>query len=123
MNLLNQDWASLAEEAKCGYLSKEALESAAQDRISSMLASLDFFADWEEKCPSSNSTSCVKLQDQPVKVTVYEKTGTGVMAPWSSLELSIDTSKQSVPVTIKVRTSAINNPCSNQSMHVALRNS
>lgn len=72
-----------------------------------MLASLDFFADWEEKCPSSNSTS--SLKEQPVKVTVYEKTGTGVMAPWSSLELSIDAAKQSVPVTIKVCMSARNN--------------
>lgn len=69
-----------------------------------MLAALDFLADWESNGATGDRAASLSLTDQVVKVNVYERTSTGVMAPWSSLELSVDTSKDPAPVTIQVRT-------------------
>lgn len=103
MHLLKQDWKQVAATAKAGHLSKQALSKAAQDRVSSMLAALDFLADWEGPPNSHDEAPSASLTDQPVNVTIYEKTSTGVMAPWSTLKLAIDSAKDSVPVSIKVR--------------------
>ena len=91
-------------KAKSGHLSQKALASASQDRICSMLAALDFLADWDSNGATGDRAASLSLTDQVVKVNVYERTSTGVMAPWSSLELSVDASKDPAPVTIKVRT-------------------
>eukprot|EP00892_Ulva_mutabilis_P008069 jgi/Ulvmu1/5634/UM023_0174.1 len=101
ISLLNQDWKQLAATARTGWLSEQALLSAAQDRVTSMLAALDFLAEWEGPVSSRDKEPSASLQDVPVKVTMYERTSTGVMAPWSTLELRIDPSIDSVPVSIK----------------------
>lgn len=68
-----------------------------------MLTALDVLADLECKQGSNDTVMSTSVNNQPIKVSIYEKTNTGVMASWSTLDLHVDSSKDCVPVSIKVR--------------------
>lgn len=102
VGLLQQDWDILAADTMSGHLSQKNLAKAAEDRIGSMLAALDFMADCEQSAVSNESNPEPEFADLTVNINVYEKTATGVMAAWSNFELGIDATKKPVRVSIKV---------------------
>lgn len=105
---MNSNWKQLASKAIAGPLDPQRLAGANKDRIEGMLAALDFLAERHDLTKpsgannSSNADSTEPQEHPAVKVSVYMKQENGSMTGSQSLELSVDTTKSPVPVTLKV---------------------
>jgi hypothetical protein len=107
--LLNCDWKQAAQRATSGPLHPTKLAGANRERVEAMLAALDFLAERQDlTAPNRDNLDDSKEPEKhpDVKVSVYMKQRNGTMVASQSLELSVDTSKAPVPVTIKVAATA-----------------
>jgi hypothetical protein len=103
--LLNTDWKHAAQRAIAGPLNPAMLTEASKERVQEMLAALDFLAERHDlTAPSGDNTADSKepKKHPDVKVSVYMKQQNGNMVASQTLELSVDTSKSPVPITITV---------------------
>ena len=100
------DWEALAKQAKKGHLAPGAASKATQERMQGLLEAFNFMVDSSMVAGGEGNAKAkapTPAQQKPVKLSLFHKSGAGIMQAWSDLDLEIDCEQEPTPVSLQVQ--------------------